>query len=93
MEKLISYEKLSKREKRKMDLAKCRHRGERNPATHKPRNSKVYNRKRTQEWKKELPLLRPSLWIPVSSRVFCRSFMTVSVLQQISCRNMIICVI
>ena len=55
MEKFIPYEKLSKKEKRKMDLAKRQTWGELNPVTRKPQNSKAYNRKRTQEWKKELP--------------------------------------
>ena len=57
MEKFIPYEKLSKKEKRKMDLAKRQTWGELNPVTRKPTNSKAYNRKRTQDWKKELPNL------------------------------------
>ena len=57
MEKFIPYEKLSKKEKRKMDLAKRQTWGELNPVTRKPENSKAYNRKRTQDWKKELPNL------------------------------------
>ena len=36
-------------------LAKCQTWGELNPVTRKPVNSKAYNRKRTQDWKKELP--------------------------------------
>ena len=59
MEKFIPYEKLSKKEKRKMDLAKRQTWGELNPVTRKPVNSNAYNRKRTQDWKKELPDLRP----------------------------------
>ena len=59
MENFIPYEKLSKKEKRKMDLAKRQTWGELNPVTRKPTNSKAYNRKRTQDWKKELPDLRP----------------------------------
>ena len=59
MEKFIPYEKLSKKEKRKMDLAKRQTWGELNPVTRKPVSSKAYNRKRTQDWKKELPDLRP----------------------------------
>ena len=61
MEKFIPYEKLSKKEKRKLDLAKRQTWGELNPVTRKPANSKAYNRKRTQDWKKELPDLRPNL--------------------------------
>ena len=59
MEKFIPYEKLSKKEKPKMDLAKRQTWGELNPVTRKPVNSKAYNRTRTQDWKKELPDLRP----------------------------------
>ena len=58
MEKFIPYEKLSKKEKRKMDLAKRQTWGELNPVTRKPTNSKAYNRKRAQAWKKNLPDLR-----------------------------------
>jgi hypothetical protein len=59
MEKFIPYEKLSKKEKRKADLARRQTWGALNPTTRKPQNSKAYNRKRTQTWKKELPGLRP----------------------------------
>ena len=59
MEKFIPYEKLSKKEKRKANLARRQTWGELNPVTRKPMNSKAYNRKRTQAWKKELPDLRP----------------------------------
>ena len=55
MEKFIPYEKLSKKEKRKMDLAKRQTWGELNPVTRKPENSKAYNRKKSQNWKRELP--------------------------------------
>ena len=64
MEKFIPYEKLSKKEKRKMDLAKRQTWGELNPVTRKPANSKAYNRKRTQDWKKELPNLASFSFIP-----------------------------
>ena len=39
MEKFIPYEKLSKKEKRKLNLAKRQTWGERNPVTRKPENS------------------------------------------------------
>ena len=55
MEKFIPYEKLSKKEKRKRDIAKRATWGELNPVTRKPQNSKAYNRRRTQDWKKDLP--------------------------------------
>ena len=54
MEKFIPYEKLSKKEKRKLDQAKRQTWGNLNPVTRKPENNKAYNRKKTQDWKKEL---------------------------------------
>lgn len=55
MEKFIPYEKLSKKEKRKADQAKRRTWGEVNPVTRKPENSRAYNRRKSQDWKRELP--------------------------------------
>lgn len=55
MEKYIPYEKLSKKEKRKVDAMRRNTWGELNPVTRKPTNSKAYNRRRSQDWKKELP--------------------------------------
>ena len=55
MEKFIPYEKLSKKEKRKVDQARRQTWGELNPVTRKPVNSKAYNRKKSQAWKRELP--------------------------------------
>ena len=55
MEKFIPYEKLSKKEKRKIDQARRHTWGELNPVTRKPTNSKAYNRRKTQDWKRELP--------------------------------------
>ena len=63
MEKFIPYEKLSKKEKRKMDLAKRQTWGDLNPDTRKPTNSKAYNRKRAQAWKKDLPNLRSCIYL------------------------------
>ena len=60
---IIPYKKFSKKEKRKLDNAKRNTWGEINPVTRKPANSKAYNRKRTQDWKRELP-------DPVSFSVF-----------------------
>ena len=62
MEKFIPYEKLSKKEKRKIDQARRQTWGELNPVTRKPENSRAYNRKRTQDWKKEFPDLRPRIY-------------------------------
>ena len=54
MEKFIPYEKLSKKEKRKLDQAKRQTWGELNPVTRKPENSRSYNRNKTRNWKREL---------------------------------------
>ena len=56
MEKFIPYKKLSKKERRRLDLAKRQTWGDLNPVTRKPANSKAYNRKKSQAWKRELPL-------------------------------------
>ena len=55
MEKFIPYEKLSKKEKRKLDQARRQTWGELNPVTRKPENSRAYNRRKSQNWKRELP--------------------------------------
>ena len=53
MEKFIPYEKLSKKEKRKLDQAKRQTWGELNPVTRKPENSRAYNRRKSQAWKRD----------------------------------------
>ena len=55
MEKFIPYEKLSKKEKRKIDQIRRQTWNSLNPVTRKPENSKAYNRRKSQDWKKELP--------------------------------------
>ena len=50
MEKIISYEKLSKKEKRKIDQAQRKTWGNLNPVTRKPENSKAYNRSKARNW-------------------------------------------
>ena len=55
MEKFIPYEKLSKKEKRKIDQARRQTWGELNPVTRKPENIKAYNRRKSQNWKRVLP--------------------------------------
>ena len=69
MEKFIPYEKLSKKEKRKIDQARRQTWGELNPVTQKPANSKAYNRRRAQAWKKELPRLRSFYFSERNSRI------------------------
>ena len=58
MEKFVPYEKLSKKEQQKINKARRGTWGDLNPVTRKTTNSKVYNRKRAQAWKKDLPNLR-----------------------------------
>lgn len=65
MEKFIPYEKLSKKEQRRIDRAARGSWGTANPVTRKPENSRAYNRRKTQNWKKELPDLRLLFFIPV----------------------------
>lgn len=53
MEKFTPYEKLSKKEKRKLNQAKRQTWGELNPVTRKPENSKAYNRAKSRNWKRD----------------------------------------
>ena len=52
------FRKLSKKEQQKINKAKRGTWGNLNPVSRKPENSKAYNRKRAQAWKKNLPDLR-----------------------------------
>jgi len=63
MEKFIPYEKLSKKEKRKIDQARRQTWGELNPVTRKPENSKAYNRNKARNWKREDHEPIPGLFI------------------------------
>ena len=54
MEKYIPYEKLSKKEKRKIDSARRNTWGQLNPVTRKPENSKAYVRSKARNWKREI---------------------------------------
>ena len=54
MDKFIPYEKLSKKEQRKLNQAKRQTWGNLNPVTRKPANSKAYNRQKAQNWKKDI---------------------------------------
>ena len=55
MEKFVPYEKLSKKEKKKRDSAQRNTWGALNPVTRKPENSRAYNRRKAQAWKKDIP--------------------------------------
>ena len=49
MEKFIPYEKLSKKEKRRADLARRRTWGDVCPVTRKPANSRAYDRNKARK--------------------------------------------
>lgn len=51
MEKFIPYEKLSKKEQKKINAARRTTWGSISPVTRKPENSRAYNRKKAQNWK------------------------------------------
>lgn len=53
MEKYIPYEKLSKKEQKKINAAQRGTWGAINPMTRKPENSRAYNRRRANGWKRE----------------------------------------
>ena len=53
MEKYIPYEKLSKKEQRKIDALRRGSWGSFSPVTRKPANSKAYNRNKSRNWKRE----------------------------------------
>lgn len=53
MEKYIPYEKLSKKEKRRINAARRTTWGSLNPVTRKPQNSKAYNRNKSRSWIRE----------------------------------------
>ena len=53
MEKFIPYEKLSKKEKRKINQAKRQTWNNLNPVTRKPASSKAYNRNKARDWKRD----------------------------------------
>lgn len=55
MEKFVPFEKLSKKEKKKQNAARRNTWGELNPVTRKPENSRAYNRRKAQDWKKDIP--------------------------------------
>jgi len=53
MEKFIPYEKLSKKEKRKLDAKKRGSWGGLNPVTRMPENPRAYNRRKARRWESE----------------------------------------
>lgn len=59
MEKFISYEKLSKKKRRELAIARRGSWGAWNPVTRKPENPKAYNRKKARKWSDESPMTVP----------------------------------
>ena len=55
MDKIIPYEKLSKKEKRKLDAQRRSTWGPLNPTTRKPESSRAYNRRKARNRQFELP--------------------------------------
>lgn len=53
MEKYIPYEKLSKKEKRRLNNLRRTTWGSVNPVTRTPENSKAYNRSKARNWNRE----------------------------------------
>ena len=53
MEKFVPYEKLSKKEKRRMDALRRGTWQGINPVTRKSVNPKAYNRSKARQWKKD----------------------------------------
>ena len=68
MQKFIPYEKLSKKEKRKLDQAKRQTWGDLNPVTRKPVSSKAYNRNKSRNWKRDA-------YEPIPGMLFCERFL------------------
>ena len=54
MGKFVPYDKLSKKEKRKLDQARRQTWGDLSPVTRSPKNSRAYDRKKAQSWKRDL---------------------------------------
>ena len=60
---MIPYEKLSKKEKRKLDAAKRNTWGSLNPVTRKPASCKAYNRSKARNWKRDAHEPIPGLYL------------------------------
>ena len=54
MRKYIPYDKLSKKEQKKQNAARRNTWRSLNPVSRKPEHSRAYNRKKAQNWKKDL---------------------------------------
>ena len=56
MEKLVPYEKLSKKKQKEWNILRRNTWGELNPVTRKPENPKAYNRRKARNWKEPDPV-------------------------------------
>lgn len=54
MQKFIPYEKLSKKEQRKVNALVRNTWGPMSPVTRKPENSRAYNRSKARNWEREM---------------------------------------
>ncbi len=70
MGKFIPFEKLSKKEQRKINNARRNTWGPLNPVTRKTKNGKAYDRK-TQDWKRDASDLRS--FFVLDTRGLCRA--------------------
>ena len=55
MERFVPYEKLSKKEQKKINESRRNTWGAMSPVTRRPENPKAYNRRKARSWKQELP--------------------------------------
>lgn len=80
MEKFVPYEKASKKERRRQDSKKRGTWGGLSPITRKPQNSKAYNRKKAQNWKREASDSAPFFFLPGS-----RFYQIIPCIMQYNC--------
>ena len=55
MERVIPYEKLSKKKQRELNAQKRGSWGGLNPVTRKPENPRAYNRRKARKWSDDAP--------------------------------------
>lgn len=53
MEKFVPFEKLSKKEQKKQNAARRNTWGAMSPVTRKPKNSRAYDRRKNNAWRKD----------------------------------------
>ena len=53
MEKFVSFEKLSKKEQKKQNAVRRNTWGAMSPVTRKPQNSRAYDRRKNNAWRKD----------------------------------------